>query len=41
MDASVTSTEAAQTAEVKHMSYEESDHVEIAVADGYMLKGKK
>lgn len=39
--ASVTLTGAAQTAEVKHMSYEESDHVEIAVADGYTLKGKK
>lgn len=39
--ASVTLTEAAQTAEVRHMSYEESDHIEIAVADGYTLKGKR
>lgn len=39
--ASVTLTEAAQTAEVRHMSYEESDHIEIAVVDGYTLKGKR
>lgn len=39
--ASVTLTEATQNAEVKHMSYEESDHIEIAVTDGYTLKGKK
>lgn len=34
-------TEALQTAEVRHMSYEESDNIEIAVVDGYTLKGKK
>ncbi|MBP3476751.1 MAG: hypothetical protein J6K48_10620 [Lachnospiraceae bacterium] len=39
--ASVTLTEAAQTVEVRHMSYEESDHIEIAVVDGYTLKGKR
>lgn len=39
--ASVTLTEATQTAEVRNMSYEESDHIEIAVVDGYTLKGKK
>lgn len=33
--------EAMQTAEVRHMSYEESDHVRIAVTEGYTLKGKK
>ena len=33
-------TEAVQTAKVQHMRYEESDHVEIAVAEGYTLKGK-
>lgn len=33
-------TEAVQTAKVRHMRYEESDHVEIAVAEGYTLKGK-
>lgn len=33
-------TKAMQTAEVRHMSYEESDNVEIAVAEGYALKGK-
>lgn len=32
--------EAVQTAEVRHMSYEESDHIEIAVTEGYTLKGK-
>lgn len=32
--------EAVQTAEVRHMSYEESDHIEIAVVEGYTLKGK-
>ena len=32
--------DAVQAAEVKHMSYEESDHIEIAVAEGYTLKGK-
>ena len=32
--------EAVQAAEVRHMSYEESDHIEIAVAEGYTLKGK-
>lgn len=39
--ASVTLTEATQTAEVRHMSYEESDHIEIAVVDGCTLKGKR
>lgn len=29
-----------QTAEVRHMSYEESDNIEIAVTEGYTLKGK-
>lgn len=33
-------TEAVQTVEVKHMSYEESDNVQIAVTEGYTLKGK-
>ena len=33
-------TEALQTAEVRHMSYEESDNIEIAVTEGYTLKGK-
>lgn len=33
-------TEAVQTAKVRHMRYEESDHVEIAVTEGYTLKGK-
>ena len=33
--------EAVQTAEVRHMSYEESDHVRIAVTEGYTLKGKR
>lgn len=37
---SVKQREAIQTAEVRHMSYEESDHIEIAVVDGYTLKGK-
>lgn len=32
--------EAVQTAEVRHMSYDESDNIEIAVAEGYTLKGK-
>lgn len=34
-------TEAVQTARVRHMRYEESDHVEIAVTEGYTLKGKR
>ncbi len=34
-------TEALQTVEVKHMSYEESDNVQIAVTEGYTLKGKR
>lgn len=34
-------TEAVQTAKVRHMRYEECDHVEIAVAEGYTLKGKR
>lgn len=33
-------TEALQTAEVRNMSYEESDHIRIAVTEGYTLKGK-
>ncbi|MDE6389377.1 MAG: hypothetical protein K2L82_16475 [Lachnospiraceae bacterium] len=32
--------EAVQTAEVRNMSYEESDNIEIAVTEGYTLKGK-
>lgn len=36
----VTRREAVQAAEVRHMSYEESDHIEIAVTEGYTLKGK-
>ncbi len=34
-------TEALRTAEVRHMSYEESDNIEIAVTKGYTLKGKR
>ncbi len=34
-------TEAVQTAKVRYMRYEESDHVEIAVTEGYTLKGKR
>lgn len=34
-------TEAVQTAKVRHMRYEESDHIEIAVTRGYTLKGKR
>ena len=33
--------ETLQTVEVRHMSYEESDHVRIAVTEGYTLKGKR
>ncbi len=33
--------ETIQTAEVRHMSYEESDNIEIAVTEGYTLKGKR
>lgn len=33
--------EALQAVEVRHMSYEESDHIKIAVTEGYTLKGKK
>ena len=36
----VAQRDAVQTAEVRHMSYEESDNIEIAVAEGYTLKGK-
>ena len=36
----MTQREAVQTAEVRHMSYEESDNIEIAVTEGYTLKGK-
>lgn len=33
--------EALQAVEVRHMSYEDSDHVRIAVMEGYTLKGKR
>lgn len=33
--------EALQAVEVRHMSYEESDHIKIAVTEGYTLKGKR
>ena len=33
--------ETLQAVEVRHMSYEESDHVKIAVTEGYTLKGKR
>lgn len=33
--------DALQAVEVRHMSYEESDHVKIAVTEGYTLKGKR
>ena len=36
----VAQREAVQTAEVRHMSYEESDNIKIAVTEGYTLKGK-
>ena len=36
----VTKRDAIQAAEVRHMSYEESDNIEIAVTEGYTLKGK-
>ncbi|MBD5450722.1 MAG: hypothetical protein HDR28_11355 [Lachnospiraceae bacterium] len=36
----VTKREAVHTAEVRRMSYEESDNIEIAVTEGYTLKGK-
>ena len=36
----VTQREAVQAAEVRHMSYEESDNIVIAVTEGYTLKGK-
>lgn len=36
----VTNTDAVQTTEVRHMSYEESDNIEIAVTEGYIFKGK-
>lgn len=39
--ASVALTEAIRNAEIRHMSYEESDNIEIAVVDGCTLKGKK
>ena len=32
--------ETVQATEVRHMSYEESDNIEIAVTEGYTLKGK-
>lgn len=34
-------TEAVQAEKVQYMRYEESDHVEIAVTEGYTLKGKR
>lgn len=37
---SLSPTEALQAVEVKHMSYEESDNVRIAVTEGYTLKGR-
>ena len=36
----VTRREAVQAAEVRRMSYEESDNIKIAVTEGYTLKGK-
>lgn len=33
--------ESMQIVEVRRMSYEESDHVKIAVTEGYTLKGKR
>lgn len=33
--------DALQAVEVRHMSYEESDHIRIAVTEGYTLKGKR
>lgn len=33
--------EALQAVEVRRMSYEDSDHVRIAVTEGYTLKGKR
>lgn len=36
----VAQRDAVQAAEVRHMSYEESDNIEIAVTEGYTLKGK-
>lgn len=36
----VTRRDVVQAAEVRHMSYEESDNIEIAVTEGYTLKGK-
>lgn len=36
----VAAQEALQAVEVRHMSYEDSDHVRIAVTEGYTLKGK-
>lgn len=33
--------ETLKAVEVRHMSYEESDHVRIAVTEGYTLKGKR
>lgn len=34
-------TEAVQAEKVRYMRYEESDHIEIAVTEGYTLKGKR
>lgn len=34
-------TEAVQATKVRYMRYEESDHIEIAVTEGYTLKGKR
>lgn len=37
----VAAKEAVRPVEVRHMSYEESDHIRIAVTEGYTLKGKR
>ncbi len=37
----VAAQEALQAVEVRHMSYEDSDHIRIAVTEGYTLKGKR
>lgn len=37
----ITRRDVIQAVEVRHMSYEESDNIEIAVAEGYTLKGKR
>ena len=37
----ITKRDVIQAVEVRHMSYEESDNIEIAVTEGYTLKGKR